>query len=96
MAKAIGPTKEPLVKGVDTTFRTKAALKKPLQIAQKIEKDRAWGYPLGGNKLELAAKMAQDASKSGFQEALEVSWGRLGRPKRELSWSNSEAWRQVF
>ena len=32
-----------------------------------------WGYPLGGNKLELAAKIAQDASKSGFQEALEAS-----------------------
>jgi len=46
--------------------------------------NRAWGYPLGGKRLELAAKMAQDASKRGFQEALEASWGRLGRPKREL------------
>ena len=45
----------------------------------------AWGYPLGGQKLELVAKIAQDASKSGFQEALEASWGRLGRPKREPS-----------
>ena len=56
----------------------------------------AWGYPLGGQKVELAAKMAQDASKSGFQEALEASWGRLGRPKMEPSWSKIEAWRLVF
>ena len=31
----------------------------------KINKDRE-KYPLGGQKLELAAKMAQDASKSDF------------------------------
>ena len=65
VAKAIGPTKAPLVKGVGTTFRTKPALK-TLQDLTKIEKDRAWGYPLGGKKLELAAKMARDASKSDF------------------------------
>ena len=41
--------------------------------------------------MELAAKMAQDASKSDFQEALEASWERLGRPKREPSWSKIEA-----
>ena len=37
----------------------------------------AWGYPLGGKKLELAAKMAQDASKSGFLRGL---GGLLGAP----------------
>ena len=46
--------------------------------------------------MELAAKMAQDASKSGFQEALEASWGRLGMPKREPSWSKIEAGRRFF
>ena len=51
---------------------------------------------MGRNKFELAAKMAQDASKSGFSEALEASWGRLERPKRKLSWSKIEAWRQFF
>ena len=49
------------------------------------------GYPLGCPKMELAAKMAQDASKSGFEEALEASWVHLGRPKREPSWSKIEA-----
>ena len=34
-------------------------------------------------KMELAAKIAQAASKSGFEEALDASWRRLGRPKRE-------------
>ena len=56
----------------------------------------AWGYPQGGQKIEFATKMAQDAAKSGFKEALEASWGCLGRPKRELSWSKIEAWRQFF
>ena len=32
--------------------------------------------------MEVAAKMAQDASKSGFGEGLEASWRRLGAPKR--------------
>ena len=40
--------------------------------------------------MELAAKMAQDASKKGFQEALEASWGRLGRPKREVQGAKLE------
>ena len=65
VAKAIGHTKEPLVNGVDTTFRTKAALK-TIRSSSNIEKNTAWGYPVGGPKLELAAKMAQDASKSDF------------------------------
>ena len=69
---------------------------KTLKDFMKIEKNRAWGYPLGGQKLELAAKMAQDASKSAFQEALEASWERLGKPKREPSWSKIEAGRVFF
>ena len=40
--------------------------------------------------------MAQDASKSDFLEALEASWERLGRPKREPSWSKIEAGRVFF
>ena len=64
-AKAFGPTKAPLVKGEGTTFRTKTVLK-TLNDFMKIEKNRAWGYPLEGQKLELAATMAQDASKSDF------------------------------
>ena len=48
---------------------------------------------MGGQTLELAAKMARDASKSDFSEALEASWGRLGRAKREPSWSKIEAGR---
>ena len=40
--------------------------------------------------------MAQDASKSDFSEALEASWERLGRPKREPSWSKIEAGRVFF
>ena len=61
----MGPTQAPLGEGVDATFRTKPALK----TINKLIKNRenwAWGYPLGGQKLELAAKMAQDASKSDF------------------------------
>ena len=46
-----------------------------------------------GGKIELAAKMAQDAYKSGFQEALEASWGHLGRAKREPREANIEAGR---
>ena len=46
--------------------------------------------------MELAAKMAQDASKSDFYEALEASWERLGKPKREPSWSKIEAGRVFF
>ncbi len=38
--------------------------------------------------MELAAKMAQDAFKSGFKEALEAPWEALGRPKREPRWAN--------
>ena len=56
----------------------------------------AWEYPLGGKQIELAAKMAQDASKSCFQEALEASWGRLGMPKREPNWSKIEAWKHFL
>ena len=44
-------------------------------------KNLAWGYPRGSQKLELAAKMAKDASKSGFGEGLETSLGRLGALK---------------
>ena len=62
----------------------------------KIEENWARGYPQGGKKIEFAAKMAQDASKSGFEEALEAPWGRLGRPKREPSWSKIEAGRVFF
>ena len=46
----------------------------------------AWGYPSGGKKLELAAKMAQDASKSGFQEVgglLGAPWGAQEGAKLE-------------
>ena len=35
-------------------------------VGIKVDKICAWGCPLGGKKLELAAKMAQDASKSDF------------------------------
>ena len=49
----------------------------------KIVKIWPGGYPQGGQKIEFGTKMAQDAAKSGFKEALEASWGRLGRPKRE-------------
>ena len=48
----------------------------------KWVKSRARGYPPGGQKIEVEAKMAQDASKSGFGEGLEASWRRLGAPKR--------------
>ena len=41
------------------------------------------GTPREANKIEFGTKMAQDAAKSGFQEASDASWGRLGRPKRE-------------
>ena len=44
---------------------------------------------MGSKKLELAAKMAQDASKSGFQEALEASWG-------QLKLEQSQSWEVVF
>ena len=56
----------------------------------------AWGYPQGGQKIEVATKMAQDAAKSGFREALEASWGRLGRPKREPRGTKIEAGRVFF
>ena len=61
----MGPTQAPLGEGVDATFRTKPALK-TIENWSKIEKIGPGGYPLGGQKLELAAKMAQDASKSDF------------------------------
>ena len=41
----------------------------------------AWGYPLGGPKLELAAKIAQDASKSGFKVPWRHLGGALGGPR---------------
>ena len=50
----------------------------------------------GCQKSEFAAKMAQDASKRGFKEALEASWGRLGRPKREPKGTKIEAGRVFF
>ena len=43
----------------------------------KNRENRAWAYPLGGQKLELAAKMAQDASKEWFLRCL---GGLLGAP----------------
>ena len=46
--------------------------------------------------MELADKMVQDASKSGFQEALEASWGRLGRPKRGPKETKIEVGRVFF
>ena len=67
-----------------------------MYVWPNIERSLAWGHPLGCPKMELAAKMAQDASKSGFKEALEGPWGRLGRPKREPSWSKIEAGRVFF
>ena len=48
-------------------------LKKSSNFDKKIEENCAWGYPQGGPKIEFAAKMAQDASKSGFTKALEAS-----------------------
>ena len=65
VAKVLGPIKALVVKGVGATFRTKTALK-TIKDLIKIQKNRTRGYPLGGKKLELAAKMAQDASKSDF------------------------------
>ena len=47
----------------------------------KIEETCVRGYPQGGKQIEFAAKMAQDASKSGFEEALEALGGALGGPK---------------
>ena len=46
--------------------------------------------------MELAAKMAQDASKSGFKEALDGPWRRLGRPKREPRGTKIDAGRVFF
>jgi len=66
---------------------------------QKLIKNRrklSPGVPPGRPKIEFAAKMAQDASKSDFQEALEAPWGRLGGPKMEPSWSKIEAGRVFF
>ena len=56
----------------------------------------AWGYPQGGPKIEFGTKLAQDAAKSGFKEALEASWGRLGRPKREPREAKIEVGRMFF
>ena len=61
----MGPTKAPLVEGVDATFRTKPALK-TIKNLSKIEKIGPGGAPWEAQNLELAAKMAQDASKSDF------------------------------
>ena len=54
------------------TFRTKTALK-TLNDFIKIEKIWPGGTPWEAKKVELAAKMAQDASKSDFKMALEAS-----------------------
>ena len=62
----------------------------------KIEENLARGYHQGGKQIELAAKMAQDASKSGFKEALEGPWRRLGMPKRVPRGSKIDAWRVFF
>ena len=59
----------------------------------KNEENCAQGHPQGGKQIEFAAKIAQDASKSGFKEALEAPWGRLGTPKMEPSWNKIEAGR---
>ena len=67
-------------------------LKKSLTFYKKIGP----GVPPGRQKIELGSNLAQDASKSGFKEALEASWGCLGRPKREPSWSKIEAGREFF
>ena len=61
----MGPTQAPLGEEVDARFRTTQALKTIDNLIKNTE-NWAWGYPLGGQKLELAAKMAQDASKSDF------------------------------
>ena len=71
-------------------------LKKSSNFVQKIRKMLPGGTPREAKKIGFAAKMARDASKSGFEEALEAPWGRLGRPKREPSWSKIEAGRVFF
>ena len=66
---------------VKAIFKSKAVEKHQILI-KHIEKSSLGGTPQEAKKIELAAKMAQDASKRGFGEALEASWGRLGRPKK--------------
>ena len=52
----------------------------------------AWWYPLGGHKLELAAKMPQDASKSGLGGLLGAPWEAQEAAKLE----QNRSWEAVF
>ena len=78
-----------------SNFSTKSSFKNQ-RVLIKHRKNLGPGVPPGRQKIEFAAKMAQDASKSGFEKVLEASCGRLGRPKREPSWSKIEAGRVFF
>ena len=71
-------------------------LKKTSYFYIFFNKKLGQGVPPGRQKNELGSNLAQDASKSGFKEALDASWGCLGRPKREPSWSKIEAGRVFF
>ena len=82
------------MKGIDTAFRTKPAVK-TIENRLEIEKIGPGGTPWEAKNRNLQLGWPK-MLPSGFEEALEASWARLGRPSREPSWSKIEAWRLLF
>ena len=94
LAKAIGQTKEPLVKGVDTTFRTKAALK-TITNWSKIEKicpgDTPWEAKNWNLQLRWP-KMLPKGFLRGLGSLLEAPWEAQEGAKLE----QNRSWEGVF
>ena len=58
----------------------------------KIDKELSPGVPPGMQQIERGSNLAQDASKSGFKEALEASWEDQKGAKRD----QNRCWDGVF
>ena len=89
VAKATGPIKAQFFQGVDTTFRTKPALK-TIENWSRIERDKALEYPLGEEKWNLQLRCPKMLPRAVFRRPWEPLRGAWGCPRGSQVWAKSK------